>query len=64
MNIKDLEIIKSALEGDIIRQKESEKAEHPAFISWLDDTEKLYKRVCNELIRQKAQVKILNQLKF
>jgi hypothetical protein len=45
MNIRELEIMKSALEGDIIRQKNSPNAEQKEFKKWLIDTEKLLKKV-------------------
>ncbi|UOE58221.1 hypothetical protein [Cytobacillus oceanisediminis] len=64
MNIRDLEIIKAALEGDIIRQKESENADHPAFQEWLKDTEKLLKRVSIQIIERKGRLKMLEQYRY
>jgi hypothetical protein len=64
ITLDELEIIKSALEGDIIRQKENKKADHPAFQKWLKDTEKLHKKVANELITRKAKIKFLESMKF
>jgi hypothetical protein len=64
ITLDDLEIIKSALEGDIIRQKQSENAEHPAFKKWLEDTIKLHKKVSNEIIARKAKIKILETYNF
>jgi 2-keto-3-deoxy-galactonokinase len=63
MTIKELEIIKAALEGDIIQQKESDKAEHPAFKEWLKDTEKLLKKVSRKLFEMKAKQQIFESLK-
>ncbi|PLR72240.1 hypothetical protein [Bacillus sp. UMB0728] len=45
MTIRELEILKAALEGDIIRQKKSEKADHPEWKQWLQDSEKVLKKV-------------------
>ncbi|MGD6876891.1 hypothetical protein [Bacillus infantis] len=45
MTIRELEILKAALEGDIIRQKNSEKADHPEWKQWLQDSEKVLKKV-------------------
>lgn len=61
MNISELEIIKAALEGDIIRQKEHENAELPQFKAWLSATEKVHKKVSNELITRKARERILER---
>lgn len=65
MTIKELEIIKAALEGDIVRQRKSENAEHPAWKSWLEDSEKLLKKISKKLFEMKAkqQVFIFNNLK-
>lgn len=51
---RELEIIKAALEGDIIRQKNHENKEHPAFKSWLEETEILLKKVNAKLYRNRA----------
>lgn len=65
MTIQELEIIKSALEGDIIRQKQtiSEMAEDGGsdirFEMWLEDTEILYKKVVKKLMTMKAQKAII-----
>jgi hypothetical protein len=64
ITLDDLEIIKTALEGDILRQKQSENVHHPAFKKWLIDTEKLHKKVANELITRKAKIKLLESMKF
>jgi hypothetical protein len=59
LKIRELEILKSALEGDILRQKESEKMDHPAWKHWLEDSEKLLKKVSIKLIDMNAKQKIL-----
>lgn len=57
--IRELEIIKTALEGDIIAQKNSDKLDHPAFRSWLEDSEKVLKKVSRKLYEMKARKKLL-----
>lgn len=52
MTIRELEILKAALEGDIIRQKESEKANHPEWRYWLRDSEKLLRKVNRRLTEE------------
>ncbi|WP_394136829.1 hypothetical protein [Cytobacillus oceanisediminis] len=54
MNIKDLEIIKAALEEDIIRQKERDNPEQK-------DTEKLLKKISLEIMQKKARLAILGE---
>lgn len=63
MDIHEMEIIKAALEGDIILQKKSEHADHPAFKEWLKDTEKLLKKVSIELMNRKAKQELFNKIK-
>jgi hypothetical protein len=58
MNIRELEIIKAALEGDIIRQKQSDNADHPAFKQWLEDSEKLLKKVSRQMFEMKTRKKL------
>lgn len=63
MTIRELEIMKAALEGDIIRQKECEKVNHPAFKAWLEETEKLLKKVTNKLSVEKAKRSMLDRVR-
>ena len=63
MTIKELEIIKAALEGDIIRQRKSENAQHPAWKNWLEDSEKLLRKVSKKLFEMKAKEQLQNVLK-
>jgi tRNA nucleotidyltransferase/poly(A) polymerase len=58
MNIRELEIIKAALEGDIIRQKQNDNADHPAFKQWLEDSEKLLKKVSRQMFEMKTRKKL------
>ena len=51
---RNLAIIKAALEGDIIRQKESPNKENKEFKRWLNDSEKLLKKVREELFALQA----------
>lgn len=62
MSVKELEIIKAALEGDIIRQKESIHKDHPAFKEWLSDTEKLHKKVQRKLFDMKSRQQLYNHI--
>lgn len=55
MSIRELEIIKAALEGDIIRQKDSLSAALPEFKEWLKDSEKLLRKVTKEIWRRKER---------
>lgn len=55
MTIKELEIIKVALEGDIIQQKQSENRDHPDWKEWLADSERLLKKISVKLIEMKAK---------
>lgn len=54
MTERELAIIKAALEGDIIHQRQSDKKEHPAFKAWLQDTETLLQKVNNRIWTKKA----------
>ena len=48
--IEELEILKSALEGDIIYQKKQlETIDDVRFEVWLEDTQKLHKKVVSQL---------------
>jgi len=60
MTIRELEIIKAALEGDVIAQRKSDKLEHPAFQDWLNDSEKLLKKVSRKLFEQKARKSLID----
>ena len=60
MTIRELEIIKAALEGDVIVQRNSDKIEHPAFRDWLNDSEKLLKKVSRKLFEQKARKSLID----
>jgi hypothetical protein len=60
MTIRELEIIKSALEGDIIRQKENEHKDHPAWKHWLEDSEKVLKKISKRLFEMKAKEQIFD----
>lgn len=55
MSIRELEILVAALEGDVIRQKESDKRDEPAFKAWLEDTERLLKKVRLRLSKEKTR---------
>jgi 2-keto-3-deoxy-galactonokinase len=63
VTIRELEIIKAALEGDIIRQKDFERRDHPAFKEWLEDTEKLLKKVSNKLFTTKAKEQMIENMR-
>lgn len=62
LTINEMEIIKSALEGDVIRQKEylAELARQDnsdiRFEAWLDDSQKLLKKISIKLMNMKARV--------
>jgi hypothetical protein len=58
MKIRELEILKAALEGDIIRQKEAENRDHPAWKHWLEDSEKLLKKVNKRLFDTKSRERL------
>ena len=64
MSIRELEILRAALEGDIIRQKESNKLDHPAFKEWLIESEKLFKKVTLRLITENGKKEYLEESKF
>lgn len=61
LTIDEMEIIKSALEGDIARQKEylNELAEQNGsdvrFEMWLDESQQLLKKVSSKLFNMKAE---------
>ncbi len=59
--IRELEIIKTALEGDIIRQKNSDKATEPAFKAWLEDSEKVLKKVNKKIMTEKTKERYLRK---
>jgi hypothetical protein len=63
LTIKELEILKAALEGDIIQQKDHIHKDHPAWKHWLEDSEKLLKKVSRKLFEQKAKEQLLSDLK-
>jgi hypothetical protein len=63
MTIRELEILKAALEGDIIRQKEAENRDHPSWKNWLEDSEKLLKKVNKRLWDERAKQHLLNVAK-
>jgi hypothetical protein len=63
VTIRELEIIKAALEGDIIRQKESDKRDNPAFKKWLKDSEKLLKKVSIKLFTEKAKQQMIEDMR-
>lgn len=64
MKIRELEILRAALEGDIINQKQSDKLDHPAFKEWLVDTEKLLRKVTMRLLNERAKKEYIEQSKF
>ncbi|MBN6886992.1 putative HD phosphohydrolase [Cytobacillus horneckiae] len=49
MTVKELEIIVAALEHDLTHQYKSQNKDHPAFVSWREETEKLLKKKRREL---------------
>lgn len=61
LTIDEMEILKSALEGDIARQKDylDELAEHNGsdvrFEMWLDESQRLLKKVSLKLFDMKAK---------
>lgn len=55
MTIRELEIMKAALEGDVIYQRDSINKDKPQFKEWLEDTEKLLKKVSRKLFDEKAK---------
>lgn len=58
---RELEILKAALEGDIIRQKNHENKDHPAFKSWLEDTEILLRKINSKIFRNRTIKQIMNK---
>jgi hypothetical protein len=62
LTIRELEIIKAALEGDIIQQKENIHKDHPAWKHWLEDSEKLLKKVSMKLFEMKSRKQLLDEL--
>jgi hypothetical protein len=63
LTIRELEIIKAALEGDIITQKDNIPNDHPAWKHWLEESEKLLKKVSRKLFEMKSKEQLLNNLK-
>jgi hypothetical protein len=63
VTIRELEILKAALEGDIIRQKDAENRDHPAWKHWFEDSEKLLKKVNKRLWDEKCKQLMINNLK-
>jgi hypothetical protein len=55
VTIRELEIIKTALEGDIIRQKDSHKRDQYEFKLWLEESERLLKKVSLKLFEAKSK---------
>lgn len=55
LTIRELEIMKAALEGDIIYQRNSTNKDKPEFKSWLKDTERLLTKVSRKLFDEKAK---------
>lgn len=47
--------MKAALEGDIIYQRNSINKDKPEFKSWLEDTEKLLRKVSRKLFDEKVK---------
>lgn len=64
MEIKELEIIKAALEGDIIRQEKHPNKDELAFKYWLEDSRKLLKKITKELMHKKGRQKMIYDIKF
>lgn len=54
MTIRELEILVTALEHDLIYQNKSDKKDNPEFIRWRIDTEKLLKEVRIDLWNARA----------
>lgn len=55
MSIRELMILKAALEGDIQRQEQSPNAQNKEFQKWLRDTKKLLKKVSAKLFEEQAK---------
>lgn len=55
MSDRNLAIIKAALEGDVIRQRQSPNKDRPEFIKWLKDSEKLLHKVRMEQFAREAK---------
>ena len=55
MTVRELQILKAALEGDIIRQRQSPNAHRKDFKKWLADSEKLLKKVSLKLFEEEAK---------
>lgn len=58
---RELAIIKAALEGDVIRQKQSPNADKPEFKEWLQDSEKVLKKVSRALLEERAKQSFLKE---
>lgn len=52
--MRELEIIITALEHDLIYQSKSSKKDKPEFIQWRTDTEKLLKKIRIDLWQARA----------
>ncbi|MFS0595074.1 hypothetical protein AB1L05_26285 [Cytobacillus horneckiae] len=55
MTIRELSILKAALEGDIQRQGKSPNAHRKGFKMWLDDSKKLLRKVTLKLSEEEAK---------
>ncbi|MBN6887301.1 hypothetical protein ACUXCC_004573 [Cytobacillus horneckiae] len=55
MTIRELSILKAALEGDIQRQEKSPNAHRKDFKKWLDDSKKLLRKVTLKLSEEEAK---------
>lgn len=55
MDIRELEILKVALECDIGYQLDSHQRNKPEFKAWLEDSRKLLKKVSKQLSDEKAK---------
>ncbi|USK57805.1 hypothetical protein LIS82_26650 (plasmid) [Cytobacillus solani] len=55
MSIRELMILKAALEGDIQRQEKSPNAHHKEWKNWLRDTRKLLKKVSMKLLEEQSK---------
>lgn len=55
MSIRELMILKAALEGDIQRQEKSPNVHNKEFQKWLLDTKKLLKKVSTKLFEEQAK---------
>lgn len=62
MTIRELEILKSALECDIGYQRDSPNKDKPAFKAWLEDSEKLLKKVSRKLSVEKTKQAFIGRI--